>query len=336
MALLQPLVRADSPLTVVPKMPRIRRGDLSWVDPRLHCEVSYLERTHEGRLRAPVYRGLVETGPPPLDRPIATLKRGSRTLAMKNLDKVWWPELRTSPRATCSITTTRSRTSIVPHMQGRPFTMLRYPDGVAGKKFFQKDAPSHTPEWVHLAPLPAGGRTIRFPVLERRAVAALGDQHGLHRPERLVRAGRHARAPDGVIFDLDPAEGPGLRGGAPGRAAGARRARLGRPARFPRRAARRGLHVLVPIARRHDHAEARELVAAVGAALEHTASGARDDEVGEDRAQGRADRREPERLRPHHGVGVLGASGAGAPVSTPLDWDEVTPSSISPRSPWTS
>src|ERR1700710_1095891 len=41
-ALVQPLGRADSPLPVVPKMPRIRRGDLSWVDPRLHCEVSYL------------------------------------------------------------------------------------------------------------------------------------------------------------------------------------------------------------------------------------------------------------------------------------------------------
>ncbi len=37
---------------------------------------------------------------------------------------------------------------LVPHLAGRPFTMRRYPDGAAGKAFFQKDAPAHMPEWI--------------------------------------------------------------------------------------------------------------------------------------------------------------------------------------------
>ena len=270
---LKPLARADSPLAVVPKMPRIRRGDLTWVEPRLRCEVSYLERTHEGRLRAPVYRGLVQTGPPPLDRPVATLKRGARTLAMKNLDKVWWPDQGITKGDVLDHYHALAEV-IVPHMKGRPFTMLRYPDGVAGKKFFQKDAPSHTPEWVHLAPLPAGGRTIRFPVLNDELSLLWAINMGCIDLNVWCAREDLPERPDVVIFDLDPA--------APASFDEARQvALLVRDVlasvdlrAYPRTSGSiRGLHVLVPIARRHSHGEARELVAAVGAALEHTHPG---------------------------------------------------------------
>ena len=113
---------------------------------------------------------------------------------MKNLDKVWWPEEGITKGDVLDHYHALADV-IVPHLRGRPFTMLRYPDGIAGNRFFQKDAPK-----AH-ARLGAAGAAARgrphdpLPGAGRRAVAALGDQHGLHRPERLVRARGSPRAP---------------------------------------------------------------------------------------------------------------------------------------------
>jgi bifunctional non-homologous end joining protein LigD len=264
---LAPLARATSPLDVVPKMPRVRRGDLHWVDPVLHCEVSYLERTHEGRLRAPVYGGLVDVGPEPLPRPVAQVEQGGHTLLLKNLDKVWWPDEGVTKGDV--VEHYRDLMEVVlPHLKDRPFTMLRFPDGVEGKRFFQKDAPSHTPGWVKLAPLPAGGRTVRFPLVndELSLLWAIG-MGCIDLNVVLSRADRPER-PDVVMFDLDPAP--------PASFDEARQVALlirdvldsvGLRV-YPRTSGSyRGLHLIVPTARRHTFEETRQLVASVAGLL---------------------------------------------------------------------
>ena len=60
LARLKPLRRDDSPFAEVPKMPKVRKGDVVWVEPELVAEVRFAEWTHDGRLRAPVYEGLRE------------------------------------------------------------------------------------------------------------------------------------------------------------------------------------------------------------------------------------------------------------------------------------
>jgi bifunctional non-homologous end joining protein LigD len=264
---LAPLARTTSPLDVVPKMPRVRRGDLHWVDPVLHCEVSYLERTHEGRLRAPVYGGLVDVGPEPLPRPAAQVESGGHTLLLKNLDKVWWQEEGVTKGDV--VEHYRDLMDVVlPHLHDRAFTMLRFPDGVGGKQFFQKDAPSHTPDWVKIAPLPAGDRTIRFPVLndDLSLLWAIG-MGCIDLNVVLSRIDRPER-PDTVMFDLDPAP--------PASFEEARQVALlikdvldslGLRA-YPRTSGSyRGLHLIVPIVRRHTFDETRQLVALVAGLL---------------------------------------------------------------------
>ena len=127
-------------------MPRVRRGDVTWVEPRLVVEVEFSEWTHDGHVRQPSYKGLRDDKPP--SRPCSTSartrrpsRRGARELRLTNLDKVFWPEegitkgdLVDYYRAVAPV--------LVPHLAGRPFTMRRYPDGAFGKAFFQKDAPS--------------------------------------------------------------------------------------------------------------------------------------------------------------------------------------------------
>ena len=142
------------------------------------------------------------------------LKRGKRELRLSNLDKPFWPDegitkgdLIAYYRDVADV--------LVPHLRRRPFTMKRYPDGWQGKSFFQKNAPSHMPEWIERAPLPASTREGEKKIIDYALVddelallwmANMGciDLHAwssrVDKPER----------PDWVMFDLDPSEGSGF------------------------------------------------------------------------------------------------------------------------------
>ena len=196
--------------------------------------------------------------------------------------------------------------------------MKRYPDGWKGKFFFQKDAPKHMPDWIPTAQFEASTRdkprsaADRLPARQRRARAALDGEHGLHRHEHLVLAGRQARrgrtsssstsipSPD-VGFPeaiqvallikqtLDLLELESHRQDE--RLRGNPHPRADRATPHVHRHAR----VLRDHRRRH---RAR-------------ASRARDDRVDEGEAARRPDRHEPERGGEDDRVGVLGAAEAG-------------------------
>ena len=142
-------------------MPRVRKGDVVWVEPKLVAEVEFAEWTHDGRLRAPAYKGLredKEADEVRREEPIATeIRKGKRVLKLSNLDKPFWPEegitkgdLLAYYRDVAPV--------LVPHLKDRPFTMKRYPDGWQGKFFFQKDAPKHMPDWIPTRPFEVSTR----------------------------------------------------------------------------------------------------------------------------------------------------------------------------------
>src|SRR4029077_20133775 len=93
--LMAPLERPDSPFREVPKMPKVRRGDVTWVEPKLVAEVAFSEWTHDGHVRQPSYKGLRGDNAAAEvrhERPSAeTIRRGRRELKLSNLDKPFWP-----------------------------------------------------------------------------------------------------------------------------------------------------------------------------------------------------------------------------------------------------
>ena len=316
---LKPLERDTPPFEEVPKMPRIRKGDVLWVDPKLVAEVEFAEWTHDGHLRAPSYKGLREdkeaTEVRREEPSIPTeIRKGKRVLKLSNLDKPFWPEEGITKGDLLSYYQ-RVAPAALPHLKDRPFTMKRYPDGWQGKFFFQKDAPKGMPEWIHdrvdrrhdarqAAPAPADRRAAR----ERRAGAALDGEHGLHRPEHLVLADRQARSAGLGALRPRPVTRRRLPGDDRGRAAreaGARCARAGelrqdeRLRRHPHpRADRAALHVCRHARVLGDHRErARE-----------DAPRPRHHRVDEGEAPRRAHRLEPERRGQDDRVGLLGAA----------------------------
>ena len=198
----------------------------------------------------------------------------------------------------------------------------------AGKDFFQKDAPAHMPEWIPTLAVAVHAREPRreaddpLPARERRARAALDGQHGLHRHEPWYSRVDRPDRPDFVLFDLDPPPDVGFgavdRGGA-ARQRGARRAR----ARVPEDERRRTGSTCSSRSSAARPTPTRASSPRSSPARSRARTAARHDGVVEGEAPRRPDRREPERRGEDDRVGLLGAAAPGAPVSTPLRWDEV-------------
>jgi bifunctional non-homologous end joining protein LigD len=134
-----------------------------------------------------------------------------RTLSLSNLDKVLYPETGFTKGEVIDYYT-RVAPFLLPHLADRPLTVKRYPNGVEGAFFFEKNAPRGTPPWVRTVTLPVPGstmdrETIDFVVVEHLAtlvwlanLAALE----LHVPQwQVVGPGNKPRT-DLIVFDLDP------------------------------------------------------------------------------------------------------------------------------------
>ncbi|MDF5755494.1 non-homologous end-joining DNA ligase [Spongiactinospora sp. TRM90649] len=140
-----------------------------------------------------------------------TVRVADRSLRLSNLDKVLYPE-EGFTKAEVIDYYSRVAPVLLPHLDGRPLTVKRYPDGVDGPFFFEKNAPRHLPGWIRTATLPAPGSTkdrdtIDFAVIEHLPdlvyyanLAALE----LHVPMWRVSPQGQALAPDTLVFDLDP------------------------------------------------------------------------------------------------------------------------------------
>jgi bifunctional non-homologous end joining protein LigD len=334
LAKLKPLER-DTPLfREVPKMPKVRKGDVVWVEPELVAQVEFTEWTHDGHLRAPVYKGLREDksaeevvmeAPTPIEPEI---RKGSRTLKLSNLDKPFWPEegitkgdLLAYYRDVAAV--------LVPHLRDRPFTMKRYPDGWQGNFFFQKDAPKHMPEWIKTAEFPATSRDsrqkrmIRYPLAnDELALLWMVNMGCIDMNAWYSRVDKPER-PDWVLFDLDPSPDVGFKETVEVALLVKQALDALELASFPKTSGADGIHILVPIARRHTYDDTRQFSEIIARALARTHRGLVTTEWA------KAKRRGVLIDSNQNGEGKTIASvysvrpKAGAPVSTPLLWEEV-------------
>jgi bifunctional non-homologous end joining protein LigD len=132
---------------------------------------------------------------------------GGRHLRISNLDKVLWPESGFTKGQMIDYYA-RIAEVMVPHLAGRPITLRRYPDGVDGQSFFEKNCPSHRPPWIPVTPVTdRNGKSISFcQVEEPAALVWTANLAAIELHPSLARGADLGR-PTAVVFDLDP--GPG-------------------------------------------------------------------------------------------------------------------------------
>ena len=337
LALMKPLRRDVPPFAEVPKMPRIRKGDVQWVEPRLVAQVRYGEWTHDGRLRHPAYLGLRDdkdaaevTAPATAEAPLpSVIRKGKRELKLSNLDKPFWPEegitkgdLLRYYRDIAPV--------LVPHLKDRPFTMRRYPHGAYSEAFFQKDAPKHMPEWISTFHANVSqrdsGRTKRwidFPLVnDELALLWMVNMGCIDMNAWYSRVDKPDR-PDFVLFDLDPT--PEVPWPQTIEVALILKELLDalELVSFPKTSGGKGFHVLVPLDRRSTYADSRQFAEIAAGAIARAHPKLATTEWSKARRRGvLIDSNQ-------NGEGKTIASvysvrpKPNAPVSTPLRWDEV-------------
>jgi bifunctional non-homologous end joining protein LigD len=177
-----------------------------------------------------------------------------RTLTLSNLGKVLYPEIGFTKGEVIDYYT-RVAPVLLPHLRDRPLTFKRYPDGVDGKFFFEKNAPSHAPDWVRKVRLPSPGSTKNR---ETIGYAVIGELPALvwaanlatlelHVPMWRVTARGKPLNPDLLVFDLDP--GPPATVVECCQVAGHVRAALAEDglAAYPKTSGSKGLQLYVPL-----------------------------------------------------------------------------------------
>jgi len=214
---------------------------------------------------------------------------------------------------------------LLPYLRGRPVHMLRYPDGIEGKSFYQKNVTGRIPDWVETVRVKVeDGEEVRYVVCnDRDTLLHLVNLGSIDLHPWLSRTDEPDR-PDWAILDLDPSDDDFAKPVRIARTVGKilRGAGL-RP--LLKTSGKTGLHIYIPLVRRYDYEQARmfcEVVARM-TVMEHRSIATvertpakRGNKVYVDFLQNRRE----QTVVPPYVVRPV----PGAPVSTPLDWDELS------------
>jgi bifunctional non-homologous end joining protein LigD len=221
---------------------------------------------------------------------------------------------------------------MLPYMRGRPVTMERYPSGIGGTGFMQKDVARGFPAWLKRAEVPKKGGVVRHPLVnDKRSLEWLANQNCIT-PHVWTSRVPNLYKPDLCVFDLDPSEDD---------AAALRQATLavrdlleevGLPS-WVKTSGSKGFHVVVPLLPKQDHEVVSQFAHEIGSVLVRRHPDAFTQEFKKSDRNGLI----------YVDTGRNGYSATfaaayavrpkpGAPVSAPCDWDEVTAGTIGPQS----
>jgi bifunctional non-homologous end joining protein LigD len=138
-----------------------------------------------------------------------TVDVAGKQLSLSNLDKVMYPETGFTKGQVIDYYT-RIAPVVLPHLRDRPLTLKRYPNGVEGGHFYEKQCPSHRPDWVRAEPVDLSSKTINFCVCDDLPTLVwLANLADLELHPSLSKVPEVER-PTLMAFDLDPGDGTGL------------------------------------------------------------------------------------------------------------------------------
>jgi bifunctional non-homologous end joining protein LigD len=357
---IKPLITKKPVLSDVPK----DIGEVTWVKPELVCVVKFTSWTNDDRLRAPVFMGLrtevapeevvretgltphhakdARAGDPgllpeqesqpesrqetllPADKAEITLDVDGHRLKFTNLNKVFYPADGYTKRDVINFYAAVADL-LVPHLQGRPLSLKRYPNGIDQDYFFQKDA-SGFPEWLHRAEL-ADDEESKTRVIcdDKASLLYLANLGCIDQNPYMSRMGT-LEHPDFILIDLDPYH-CGYDRIVEAAQLVREKLRLIGLKGYPKTTGGNGMHVYIPVEPIYSSAQTRQFaeILARWAAAERPdlfttprmVSAREKGKVYFDYLQNASGKTisAPYVLRAH----------PGAPVATPLKWEEVVP-----------
>ena len=210
------LERATAPFEEVP---RAERKGAVWLEPRLVAQIAFTDRTRDGRLRHPSFKGLRE------DKPAREVHREQREdeessmaktsvaggeatfagITLSNPDKVYYPDIGVTKRDVARYYQTVAA-FMLPYVARRPISLVRCPDGIDGEHFFQRHAMKGMSKAIKEVPIPGGESKKKYLYIDDAAglfgLVQIGTLEihdwGVSLPK--------VSEPDHIVFDLDPDE----------------------------------------------------------------------------------------------------------------------------------
>lgn len=246
---------------------------------------------------------------------------GKRKIELSNLDKVLYPD-DGFIKAQLIEYYFKIAPTILAHVKGRPLSLVRYPDGIAGESFYQKNRPDWAPDWLQYVTL---GEEKKNYVLasEEASLVWLANLAGIELHQMHSRA-PHFEAPDYIVYDFDPPEGYAFSRVAEFAMEFKEHLESFGYHAFVKTTGRKGLHVLTPIEPRWTFQEAFEAAKAVAQPFVESHATGLTLQIKKDRRGGKV-LLDIYRNRPSQSiVAAYSVRGLpGAPVSTPLQWEEL-------------
>jgi bifunctional non-homologous end joining protein LigD len=330
----------------------------TWVDPVYVCEVRFREWTPDGVLRHPAFLRLrddkmphecerqrwspapeTSTSEPPKHedaadssrQPAPTPDPAVKSVTLSNQKKIFWPDEKYTKGDLIEYYRTISPW-MLPYLRNRPVVLTRFPDGIDGKSFYQKDAPEFAPEWMRTVPIWSTDtqRDIRYFVCDDvESLVYIANMGSIPLHIWASRVGS-LELPDWCVLDLDPKDAPFS---DVIRCATVLR-RICEDLELPsyvKTTGKTGLHVLLPLGRQYTYEQSRTL----GELLARLILRELNDIATITRhIQKRGDKVYLDYLQNRHGQLIVAPFSVrplpGAPVSMPLTWDEVN-DDLNPR-----
>jgi bifunctional non-homologous end joining protein LigD len=346
---IEPLITEKATLSDVPR----EIGAVTWVKPELVCVVKFSAWTDDQRLRAPVFQGLRLDASPqetvredlepvpvaelpatapdaesliPADATELALTVDGQRLKLTNLKKVFYPADGYTKRDVINFYAAVAPL-LVPHLQGRPLSLKRYPNGIESEYFFQKEVAASFPDWLHTEEVPTDEKSTTRMVIadDKAALLYLANLGCIDQNPWMSRWGS-LENPDFILIDLDPYHCGYDRIVEAAQLVHEKLDLIGL-AGYPKTTGGNGMHVYIPLEPRYTYAQSRAFaevlsrwVTAERPQLFTTPRHVASREKGKvyfdwmQNAEGKTISA-PYVLRAH----------PGAPVATPLSWDEVRP-----------
>jgi len=220
LALLKPLIRKSSPFNerVVTNMP------VTWVEPKLVCEVKYTQQTKAGSLRHPVFLKLREDKPEnevtmeKMQKPVKKETKpsgknkdsytfGKNKVPITHPDKIFWPDDGITKGELINYYQEIADT-LLPYLKNRPQSLKRNPNGLLDMGFFQKDASQETPSWVETSKIhsDSANKEINYILCNNKATLCYLNNLGCIELNPWHSTIKNLDKPDYLIIDIDPSE----------------------------------------------------------------------------------------------------------------------------------
>lgn len=263
------------------------------------------------------------------------MKIGDHEIDVSNRDKVFFPDAGLTKGDMVDYYE-RVADIMVPHMVRYGLSMHRFPDGLQGEGFYQKDAPDYFPEWIPTVTVPKReGGSFDAPIVDSKAALVYLADQAVLTPHLYLARTDDLEHPDKMIYDLDPPEGTQNYGPVRRAALDVRDVLQELDLHsWVQTTGSKGFHVVVPLDRSQDFDQVRQFARDVALVLVRRHQ---DRYTLEQRKNKRGGRIFLDMLRNAYGATSVAPYAVrarpGAPVATPVDWHEVE-AGASPRD-WT-